>query len=97
MMSRWSGLWSWCRHPNFTAEQAIWLTLYLWACYNTRTYFNWSGIGALALILLFHGSTIVTEEISAGKYPEYKEYQKRVGKFFPRPSLEPRKGWKKEM
>ena len=91
-----NGLWSWCRHSNFAAEQAIWLTLYLWACYDTRTYFNWSGIGVFALILLFHGSTIVTEEISAGKYPQYKEYQTRVGKFIPRPSFKPGGGWKKE-
>jgi steroid 5-alpha reductase family enzyme len=91
-----TGLWSWCRHPNFAAEQAIWLTLYLWACYDSHTYFNWSGIGALGLILLFQGSTRFTEEISASKYPEYKEYQARVGKFIPRLSLEPRGGWKKE-
>ena len=89
-----TGLWSWCRHPNFAAEQAIWLTFYLWACYDTGTYFNWSGIGVVGLVLIFQGSTRLTEEISASKYPEYKEYQARVAKFIPRLSLEPRRAWK---
>lgn len=34
-------------------------------------------------MLLFQASTWLTERISAGKYPEYKEYQARVGKFYP--------------
>ena len=85
-----SGLWSLCRHPNFVAEQAVWVTLYLWTCYNTQTYVNWSGIGALAYVLLFEGSTRLTENITASKYPEYKDYQARVGRFIPRFSLKPR-------
>lgn len=86
-----SGLWSLCRHPNFAAEQSIWLGLYLWACYRTDTYFHWSGIGALALLLIFQGSTPLTESISVTKYPEYEEYRARVGRFIPRLSLEPRR------
>ncbi|WEW60572.1 hypothetical protein PRK78_006059 [Emydomyces testavorans] len=82
-----SGLWSWCRHPNFAAEQAIWLTLYVWSCYTTQTYVNWSGIGVLGYVLLFQGSTILTESISASKYPEYEDYQYLVGKFIPIPWL----------
>ncbi|KAJ2965830.1 hypothetical protein NQ176_g10432 [Zarea fungicola] len=62
-----SGLWAYSRHPNFFAEQAI--------C--------WAGAGSLALFALFQGSTWLTELISAGKYPEYKDYQKQVGMFFP--------------
>lgn len=84
------GLWSWCRHPNFLAEQAIWLTLYQWTCYQTDTFFNWTCVGALSYMILFQGSTWLTESISAGKYPEYKEYQARVGKFIPRWSLDPK-------
>ncbi|KAL1959871.1 hypothetical protein VTO42DRAFT_1016 [Malbranchea cinnamomea] len=85
-----SGLWSLCRHPNFAAEQAVWLTLYLWSCYNTGTYANWTGIGALGYLLLFQGSTRLTESITARKYPEYEDYQARVGMFIPRFSLKPR-------
>ena len=80
-----SGLWAWSRHPNFAAEQAIWCTLYLWSCYVTGALYNWTGIGALCYLLLFQGSTWLTELITARKYPEYVEYQQRVSKFIPKP------------
>ncbi|OQE28555.1 hypothetical protein PENSTE_c003G01942 [Penicillium steckii] len=83
-----SGLWSWSRHPNFVAEQAVWLTLYLWACYRTETYLQWSGLGIAGYIILFQASTRLTEWITAGKYSEYPEYQARVGRFLPRLSAE---------
>jgi len=34
---------------------------------------------------LFQGSADFSEEISAGKYPDYKTYQKTVSKFLPLP------------
>ena len=33
--------------------------------------------------MLFQGSTWFTELLSGQKYPEYKNYQKRVGMFVP--------------
>ncbi|KKZ61702.1 hypothetical protein EMCG_03731 [[Emmonsia] crescens] len=85
-----SGLWAWCRHPNFAAEQAIWLALYQWSCVKTDQLYNWSGVGALCYVALFQGSTYLTEKITAAKYPDYKQYQLRVGKFIPRLGVEPR-------
>lgn len=79
-----SGLWAWSRHPNFAAEQAIWVCLYQWCCFETFVYMNWTFAGAMGYLLLFQGSTWFTELISAGKYPEYKDYQSRVGKFLPK-------------
>ena len=78
-----SGLWAYSRHPNFAAEQLIWFILYQWGCYSSGTLLNWAGIGAGSLALLFQGSTMLTEAISSGKYPEYRNYQKAVGKFLP--------------
>ncbi|KAB2572890.1 Uncharacterized protein DBV05_g8434 [Lasiodiplodia theobromae] len=78
-----SGLWAYSRHPNFAAEQAIWVVLYQWASYDTEVYMNWAFAGAMSYLLLFVGSTWLTELLTAGKYPEYKEYQKQVGKFMP--------------
>ncbi|KAJ5805495.1 uncharacterized protein N7503_003097 [Penicillium pulvis] len=86
-----SGLWSWSRHPNFVAEQAVWLTMYLWCAVRTGNYFQWTGLGVLGYLAIFQGSTRLTEKISAGKYPEYSEYQARVGRFFPRLSVEAKK------
>jgi hypothetical protein len=57
--------------------------LYQWSCYATRTLYHWAGVGPSFLILLFQGSTWLTELITAGKYPEYGDYQREVGMFAP--------------
>ena len=82
---RTTGLFGLARHPNFAAEQAIWCAFYLFAVVATGRWVNWSGIGAVLLILLFQGSTQFTEKISLAKYPEYAEYRRRVPRFRPRP------------
>lgn len=79
-----TGLWSWSRHPNFAAEQAIWVVLYQWGCWSSEVMYNWTFAGAMSYLILFQASTWFTELITAGKYPEYNEYQQRVGKFLPR-------------
>jgi steroid 5-alpha reductase family enzyme len=79
-----TGLFAWSRHPNFAAEQTFWVMLYQWCCMETETYANWAGVGALGYLILFQASTWLTELLSAGKYPEYKVYQERVGKFLPK-------------
>jgi len=38
----------------------------------------------MSYLILFQASTWFTELVTAGKYPEYKEYQHRVGKFLPK-------------
>lgn len=79
-----TGLFAWSRHPNFAAEQAFWVCLYQWACLESWTYINWTCAGAFGYLILFQASTWLTELLSAGKYPEYKVYQERVGKFLPK-------------
>lgn len=78
-----TGLWGVSRHPNYLAEQSIWVAFYVFSIGAGVAVFNWSVIGALLLIVLFMGSSMVGEEISASKYPEYKQYCQRVSKFFP--------------
>lgn len=78
-----TGLWSLSRHPNFLAEQSFWVLFYGYGASITQSYFNWTIVGATSYLILFQGSTWLTELISASKYPEYKVYQKRVGKFLP--------------
>jgi steroid 5-alpha reductase family enzyme len=77
------GLWAYSRHPNYFAEQAIWVCFYLLSVAASGQWFNWSIAGCLLLFVLFQGSSSFSEEISAGKYQEYTAYQKRVPRFFP--------------
>ena len=83
------GLWSRSRHPNYLGEQLIWVGVYIFSIsalvgeYGITGVFNLSGIGALLLILLFIGSTVLAENISKGKYPEYSSYQKKVSVYIP--------------
>lgn len=78
-----SGLWGLVRHPNYAAEQAVWLSYYLFSVAATGRWLNWSLAGALLLMLLFLGSSDFSEKISAGKYPGYADYQRRVPRFLP--------------
>jgi steroid 5-alpha reductase family enzyme len=79
-----SGLWRFVRHPNYAGEQAIWISFYLFSVAATGEWINWSMTGCVLLVLLFIGSSNFSEEISAKKYPGYKQYQKQVPRFFPK-------------
>jgi steroid 5-alpha reductase family enzyme len=78
-----SGLWALSRHPNYFAEQAIWVCFYFFSVAASGQWLNWSVAGCLLLIILFQGSSNFSEEISARKYPDYAKYQERVPRFIP--------------
>lgn len=76
------GLWSVCRHPNYTCEQFLWVIFFLFSVTSSGI-MNWSAIGFVLLICLFFPSTNLTEYICGGKYPLYKEYQQQVPRIGP--------------
>ena len=78
------GLWARVRHPNYAAEQAIWISFYFFSVMATGHWINWSMVGCLLLVVLFKASSDFSEEITAEKYPEYEQYQKNVPRFVPR-------------
>jgi steroid 5-alpha reductase family enzyme len=78
------GLWKYSRHPNYTAEQMIWILFYLMCAFTSNEWINWTSTGALLLIILFQGSANFSESISSSKYPEYNLYQKNTGRFIPK-------------
>jgi steroid 5-alpha reductase family enzyme len=77
------GLFRYSRHPNFFAEQSIWISFYLFSYGLTHDWKHWSGIGALTLVMLFQGSTTLTEQLSKKKYPAYGKYQKTTSRLLP--------------
>ncbi|MBT3871292.1 MAG: DUF1295 domain-containing protein [Flavobacteriaceae bacterium] len=78
-----TGLWAYMRHPNYSAEQAIWIVFYFFSVIATNIWLNWSIAGALLLVLLFKGSSDFSEEETEKKFPLYKKYIKEVGRFIP--------------
>lgn len=78
-----TGLWSVSRHPNYFAEQSIWVCFYLFSIAAGAGIINWSIAGAVLLILLFMGSSWLGEYISKSKYPEYQRYINSVSRYFP--------------
>lgn len=80
-----TGLWGLVRHPNYSAEQAVWIVFYFFSVSATGLWLNWSVTGAILLVLLFYGSSNFSESISADRYPQYASYQRRVARFVPVP------------
>jgi steroid 5-alpha reductase family enzyme len=78
------GWWARMRHPNYASEQAIWATFYFFSIVATGIWLNWSIVGILLLMLLFYSSSEFSENVSSGKYPEYEDYKKNVGRFLPK-------------
>jgi steroid 5-alpha reductase family enzyme len=78
-----TGLWAKMRHPNYAMEQSIWIIFYGFSVVATGEWINWSIAGCLLLVILFKGSSDFSEALSAEKYPEYKEYQRKVPRFIP--------------
>ncbi len=79
-----TGLWKIMRHPNYMGEQAVWICFYFLGVAATGQWFNWSVAGCLLLVILFQGSSDFSEGISSEKYPDYKEYKKKTGRFIPK-------------
>jgi steroid 5-alpha reductase family enzyme len=78
-----TGLWSVVRHPNYSMEQLIWILFYGFSIITTGEWIHWSIMGSLLLVVLFQGSSDFSESISAEKYTEYKDYQRKVPRFIP--------------
>jgi steroid 5-alpha reductase family enzyme len=72
------GLFALSRHPNYFGELGFWWIIWL-AAFSIACDPVSSGLfGPFVLTLIFTGSTILTESISSSKYPEYRNYKKKV-------------------
>ena len=84
-----TGLFAYSRHPNFFFEQAQWWAFYALGAValvaDGGSWLNWTIAGPALLTVLFIGSTVFTESISAAKYPAYREYQRTTSMLLPLP------------
>ena len=83
------GLWQYSRHPNYFGEIVFWWGLYLFALAANPTWW-WTGIGALAITLLFVFISIpMMETRKRLKRPDYDEQVAGISTLIPLP---PRQG-----
>jgi steroid 5-alpha reductase family enzyme len=76
------GLWRYSRHPNYVCELSQWIILAVYAGISGVDPLR-AGVGAAVLVVLFVGSTAMTESITRSKYPEYAEWQKITSPWIP--------------
>ena len=79
------GLFRYSRHPNYFFEISMWWLMFGFGAVAAASLMQWSIGGAALLTVLFVGSTIMTERISASKYPGYSAYQARTSPIVPWP------------
>lgn len=78
-----AGLWAYSRHPNYFGEVSFWWGIFLFALAASPSDY-WSGIGALAITLLFVFASIpLLDKRSLAGRPEYAEHMKRVSALLP--------------
>jgi steroid 5-alpha reductase family enzyme len=71
-----SGLFSRSRHPNYLGELGFWWSVYAYAVAAHIPSAVVALAGPVLLTLLFVGSTIFTEQITASKYPLYEQHKR---------------------
>lgn len=78
-----TGVWAWCRHPNYLGEIGFWAAL---ACFamGANEPALWSLTGAAAMIVLFIGVSIpmIEKKLDADK-PRYAEYRAHTPMLLP--------------
>ncbi len=82
-----TGLFRYCRHPNYFCEIGMWWVFYLFAVAGSGQWVHWTGLGCISLTLLFISSTRLTESISAARYPGYSDYQGSTPALIPWPRI----------
>ena len=68
-----TGLWALCRHPNYLGEILLWWSLFGFAVAAAPSTWWWTGVGALAITLLFRFVSLkLIDDRMLARRPEYK-------------------------
>jgi steroid 5-alpha reductase family enzyme len=79
------GLWSISRHPNYLGEILFWLGLFIMALTHNFQSNLWTGIGFVAMFILFKFISIpMMEKRLIRNKDHYEEYIRKVPALFPR-------------
>ncbi len=84
-----AGLWGWSRHPNYFFEWLIWVAYALFAIAGFGWGWGWlAWLGPLIMygVLVYASGIPPTEEhMLKSRGDAFRDYQRRVSKFFPLP------------
>ena len=80
-----TGLWGWCRHPNYLGEMGFWWGLWILG-YAARPGSWWTAAGPIAITLLFVFISVpMKDRRMLQNHPEWATRMKRIPAFLPLP------------
>ncbi len=80
-----SGVWAWCRHPNYLGEMGFWWGLWILG-FAARPAGWWTALGPVAITLLFVFASIpMKDKRMLANHPEWAAHMKRTSALFPMP------------
>jgi steroid 5-alpha reductase family enzyme len=82
-----SGLWGWSRHPNYLGDSVVWDGAWLAAATSAAGAATLPAPALMSYLLMFATGARRTERRMEDR-PGYRDYQRRVAFFFPRPAKE---------
>ena len=78
-----TGLWKYSRHPNYFGEVLFWFSMFLFAMSAGGKEYIWTGVGVLAMFLLFWFISIpMMDERMIDRRDNYEEHIKKTSRFF---------------
>jgi steroid 5-alpha reductase family enzyme len=79
-----TGLWAWSRHPNYFGDSLVWDGAWLTAAASAPGAMTFPAPALMSYLLMFATGAKRTERRMQER-PGYRDYQRRVAFFFPRP------------
>jgi steroid 5-alpha reductase family enzyme len=80
-----TGLWGWSRHPNYFGDSVVWDGAWLTAATSVPGVLTFPAPVLMTYLLMFATGARRTEARMQER-PGYRDYQRRVSFFFPRPA-----------
>jgi steroid 5-alpha reductase family enzyme len=80
-----TGLWGWSRHPNYLGDSVVWDGAWLVAAASPPAAVTVPAPALMSYLLMFATGAKRTERRMQDR-PGYRDYQRRVAFFFPRPA-----------
>ena len=79
-----TGLWAWCRHPNYLGEILYWWGLLTFSL-AAGVISWWTAVGAIAITVMFRVVSLpMIERRMIERRPGYAEHAKRTSALLPR-------------